>query len=178
MIRFLLLLWILLKSTCSSFAGLASLPEIRQELVEDRHWITDEQLNQAVVITRTTPGPVGVYVVSVGYMAGGLPGAVAGWIAMAAPSLVVILLVAYFRRRAEHPRIRSMLQCVVLASATLLVLAAVPIGRHALSGPLTIAITVIAVPLLLWRKLNTLWIVAGATALSFTAAMLGIAQLG
>jgi chromate transporter len=178
MIRFFLLLWILLKSTLTSFAGLASLPEIRAELVEHRHWITDEELNQAVVITRTTPGPVGVYVVSVGYMADGVPGALAGWIAMAAPSLLVILLVGYLGKRAQHPRVRGMLQCVVLASAALLVLAAIPIGREALRGWLAIAIAAVALPLLITKRVNTLWILAGAAALSLAAALTGVATLG
>ena len=176
MIKFLVLLWILAKSTLTSFAGLASLPEIREELVEQRHWVTDEDLNQSIVITRTTPGPVGVYVVSVGYMADGVPGAIAGWIAMAAPSLLVVLLVGYFGKRAQHPRVRSMLQCVVLASAALLVLAAIPIGREALDGPLTIGITAVALPLLIMKRLNTLWIIGAAAALSFTGSIIGVAQ--
>jgi chromate transporter len=175
MIRFLLLLWIFSKSTFTSFAGLASLPEIREELVERRHWLTDDQLDESIVITRTTPGPVGVYVVSVGYMADGVPGAIAGWLAMAAPSLVVILLVGYFGRRAQHPRVRSMLQCVVLASAALLVLAAVPIGRDALDGPLAFAIALGALPLLISRRINTLWIIGVAAALSLTASLTGLA---
>jgi chromate transporter len=173
--KFVLLLWIFMKSTCTSFAGLASLPEIRHELVEVHHWSTDDQIDQAIVITRTTPGPVGVWVVSCGYMVAGWPGALAGWIAMAAPSLVVMLLVGYFGRRAQHPRVKSMLQCVVLASAALLVLAAIPIGRDALTGPLAIAIAVVELPLLLWRRINTLWIVGGAALVSFTAAMAGVA---
>ena len=123
------------------------------------------------MITRTTPGPVGVWVVSAGYMADGVPGALAGWIAMAAPALVVIVLVGYFGRRAQHRRVRSMLQCVVLASAALLVLAAIPIGRDALAGPVTIAIAAIALPLLVWKKLDTLWIVGGAAATSLVAAL-------
>jgi chromate transporter len=73
MIKFLLLLWILIKSTCTSFAGLASLPAIREELVAEHHWATDDQIDQAIVITRTTPGPVGVWVVSIGYMVDGAP---------------------------------------------------------------------------------------------------------
>lgn len=174
MIKFVFLLWILIKSTCTSFAGLASLPAIRDELVGEHHWVTDEQIDQAVVITRTTPGPVGVWVVSIGYMADGVPGAVAGWIAMAAPSLLVVLLVGYFGKRAQHPRVRNMLQCVVLASAALLVLATIPIGRDALHGPLTVAITVVALPLLIAKRINTLWIIAGAAALSFTGSMLGV----
>ena len=176
MIRFLVLLWILAKSTFTSFAGLASLPEIRDELVEQRQWITDEDLNQSIVITRTTPGPVGVYVVCVGYMADGIPGAIAGWIAMAAPSLLVVLLVGYFGKRAQHPRVRSMLHCVVLASAALLVLAAIPIGREALDGPLPIGIAAVALPLLVLRRLNSLWIIAAAAALSFTGSIAGVAH--
>ena len=176
MTRFLLLLWIFGKSTFTSFAGLASLPEIRDELVAQRHWLTDEALNQAIVITRTTPGPVGVYVVSVGYMADGVPGALAGWLAMASPSLLVVLLVGYFGKRAQHPRVRSMLQCVVLASAGLLVLAAIPIGRDALDGPLAIAIAVTALPLLVTRRLDTQWVIAAAAALSLVASLTGIAH--
>jgi chromate transporter len=175
-IKFLILLWILTKSTFTSFAGLASLPEIRHELVEERHWINDDDLEQSIVITRTTPGPVGVYVVSVGYMVDGWPGAVAGWLAMSLPSMSVILLVGYFGKRARHPRVRSMLQCVVLSSASLLVLAALPIGRDALHGPLTIGIALVGLALLLTKKVNTLWIVAGAAALSFTGTMVGIAS--
>jgi len=174
MIKFLLLLWIFAKSTFTSFAGLASLPEIRAELVEQRRWLTDDDLNQSIVITRTTPGPVGVYVVSVGYMADGVPGAIAGWIAMAAPSLAVILLVGYFGKRAQHPRVRAMLQCVVLASAALLVLAAVPIGREALDGPLAIGIAIATLPLLIAKRINTLWIIGGAAALSFAGSMAGV----
>ncbi len=176
-IKFLMLLWIFLKSTSTSFAGLASLPEIRHDLVVERQWISDEQLNSSVVITRTTPGPVGVWVVAAGYMADGVPGAIAGWIAMSLPSLVVILLVGYFGKRAEHPRVRGMLQCVVLASATLLVLAAIPIARDALNGPLAVGITIVALPLLLAKRINTVWIIATAAALSFTGSVIGVAQL-
>ena len=177
MTKFFILLWIFCKSTFTSFAGLASLPEIRHELVEERHWLTDEQLDRSIVITRTTPGQVGVWVVAAGYMADGWPGAIAGWIAMSAPSLLVILLVGYFGKRAQHPRVRSMLQCVVLASATLLVLAAIPIGRDALTTPIAIAIAAIALPLLLWKRVDTLWIVSGAAATSFVTSMLGVWQL-
>jgi len=101
-----------------------------------------------------------------------LLGAIAGWIAMAAPSLLVIALVGYFGRRAQHPRVRSMLQCVVVASAALLVLAAIPVGRDALRGPVAIAIAALALPLLVWRRVDTLWIVGGASAISLVASLI------
>jgi chromate transporter len=54
----------LLKATLTTFSGLASLPVLRQDLVLNHHVIADQQLNTAIVVTRTTPGPVGFYVVS------------------------------------------------------------------------------------------------------------------
>jgi chromate transporter len=61
-----LLYLLLLKGTVTAFAGQASLPVVQDALVIQHHVLTNEQLNEAVVITRSTPGPVGLYVVSVG----------------------------------------------------------------------------------------------------------------
>jgi chromate transporter len=83
---------VLLKATITTFSGLASLPVVRDELVLQRHVLTDEQLNTAIVVTRTTPGPIGLYVVSVGYFAAGIPGAIAGWLAMSTPALIIVVL--------------------------------------------------------------------------------------
>jgi chromate transporter len=115
-----LLYLLLVKGTITAFAGLASLPVIQESLVNHYHVLTNEQLNEAVVITRSSPGPVGLYIVSVGYFAAGLPGAVAGWLAMITPALLIIPLVHFVGRRMEHPRVRSVLQTVVIASAGLL----------------------------------------------------------
>jgi chromate transporter len=68
-----------------------------------------------------------------------------------------------------------MLQCVVLASAALLVLAAIPIGREALDGPLAVAIAAAALPLLIVKRVNTLWIIGAAAALSFAGSVAGVA---
>lgn len=46
---------------------------IQGALVVQAHVLTDKQLSEAVVITRSTPGPVGLYVVSVGYFVAGVP---------------------------------------------------------------------------------------------------------
>lgn len=77
-----------LKGTTTAFAGLASLLVIQDELVIRRHVLTYMQLNEAVVVTRSTPGPVGLYIVSVGYFVAGVPGAIAGWLAMVTPAFL------------------------------------------------------------------------------------------
>jgi chromate transporter len=54
-----LLYLVLMKGTVTAFAGLASLPVIQESLVNHYHVLTNEQLNEAVVITRSSPGPSG-----------------------------------------------------------------------------------------------------------------------
>jgi len=169
-----LLYLLLLKGTITAFAGLASLPVIQESLVNHYHVLTNEQLNEAVVITRSSPGPVGLYIVSVGYFVAGLPGAVAGWLAMITPALLIIPLVHFVGRRMEHPRVRSVLQTVVIASAGLLLAAAIPLGRDGLTGPVTIVIAAVCFLLLLTTKIDTLWMMLTAALVSLTASAFGL----
>jgi chromate transporter len=173
-VKLLALYWLFLKATATTFAGLASLPEIRAEMVVRQHLLTDDQLNAAVVITRSTPGPVGVYVVSVGYFAAGLWGAIAGWLAMATPALLILALLGYLGTRTEHPRIQGLLRTVVLTSAALLVTAALPLARDAIRGPLTLTVGVVSLLVLLSQKVETLWVIVGAALVSLAAALSGL----
>lgn len=168
---------VLLKATITSFAGLASLPVVRDELVVQRQIISDAQLTEAVVVTRTTPGPVGLYVVSVGYFAAGVPGAVTGWLAMITPALLIIPLIIFLGRRTEHPRVKAALQTVVITSAALLLASSIPLARDALVDPLTIAIAVVCLLVLLRTHLDTLWIILVAALISVAASVLGIVQI-
>ena len=58
---------LLLRATLMSFSGFASVPLIREDLVVKRAVLTDEQLNDAIAISQASPGPLGLYIVIVGY---------------------------------------------------------------------------------------------------------------
>lgn len=156
------LYFVLLEATVTTFAGLGSLPIVRDELVVQRAVITDVQLNQAVVISRVTPGPVGGYVVSVGYFAAGIPGAIAGWLAMATPALLVLPLLHLMGRKTEHPRVKAVLRAVVLTSAGLLLAALVPLAQAAITSPPTLLIALVTIGVMLKSRIDTLWIILGA----------------
>jgi chromate transporter len=122
---------LILKATATSFAGMGSLPQIEQDFVVARHVITDEQLGQAVLVGRSTPGPLGAYVVAVGYLAGGWPGAIAGWLALVTPAFAIVPLLATVRRWLHVPRVRAAVDAIVVASAVLLIVSGI---RMALDG--------------------------------------------
>jgi chromate transporter len=123
---------LLLKATLTSFAGMGSLPQIQQDFVQTHRLMSDEQLSQAVLVGRATPGPMGAYVVAVGYFAAGWAGAIAGWLAMITPALLAIPLLAVVQRWLRLPRMRSAVDAVVIASAALLVVAGVNLALDAL----------------------------------------------
>lgn len=165
---------ILLKGTITAFAGLASLPVLQDSLVAHHHVLTDKQLSEAVAITRSTPGPVGLYVVCVGYFVAGIPGAIAGWLAMITPALLIIPGVHLAGRWIDHPRVKSVLQTIVVASAGLLLAAAIPLAHDGLISPLTIGIAVIGLALLLVTKVEVLWVILGSAALTLAVSTVSI----
>jgi chromate transporter len=160
--------------TVTAVAGLASLPIVQAALVFQYHVLTTQQLNEAVVITRSTPGPVGLYVVAVGYFVAGIPGAIAGWAAMTTPALLIIPLVHFVGRKLDNLRVKTILQTIVIASAGLLLAAVIPLARDALTDWLTVIIAVLTVVLLLISEIDTLWIVLGSAGASLAASMAGL----
>ena len=130
---------LLVKAIATSFAGMGSLPQIQQDFVETRRAITADQLNQAVLVGRSTPGPIGAYVVAVGYLAAGWKGAIAAWLAMLTPALGAIPLLVLMQRWMHLPRVRAAVDAVVIASAVLLLASGVRMaveGWHQLSTAL------------------------------------------
>ena len=126
-----LLYLLLLKATMTSFSGMGGLPQIRQDLVVTHHALSDEQLSRAVLLGRSTPGPLGVYVVSVGYVVRGWPGAAVGWLALASPAFLAVPLLVVLRRWLHLARVRSCVDAVVIAGGTLLVPAGLLLARDA-----------------------------------------------
>ena len=128
-----LLYGLLLKASLTAFSGVGALPQIRQDLVVTQHAMTDEDLSRAVLFGRSSPGPVGLYIVSVGYAVRGVAGAVIGWLALASPAFLAIPMLALLRRWLHLPRLRSALDAVIVASGTLLVPSGLLLLRDAVS---------------------------------------------
>ena len=126
-----LLYLLLLKATLTSFSGMAGLPQIREDLVVTHHVLTDDELSRAVFLGRSTPGPVGLYIVSVGYSIRGVPGAVAGWLALVSPAFLAVPLLTMVRRWLHLARVRAAVDAVIVGGATLLVPSGLVLARDA-----------------------------------------------
>ena len=113
---------------------------------------------------------MGIYVVSVGFFVAGVPGAIVAWLAVVTPALGVIGLVRYLSRKADSPRVRGVLQAVVISSAGLLLGVTIPLARDAITGvvPLLIALGSLAV-LMLAPRVDTVWVIVGSVCVALAA---------
>lgn len=163
-----LLYVLLLQATVTSFSGLTSIPLVRNDLVVNRAVLTDEQLNAALAIGQTTPGPVGLYLVIVGYFVAGAPGAVAGVLALATPALLAIpLLRALLRGRTDM--VSGAARGIVIAASILTLGTAVGLGTSAITTPPLATIAGLALLVVAATRIAPLWVLllAGGAGLAF-----------
>ncbi len=159
---FLLLYLLLLKATCTSFSGMASLPIIRTDLVEHYHVLTDEQLNTAVTAGRSGPGPIGIYVVCVGYQVSGIAGAFAGLLAMMTPAFVIIGLYRWVGRISDRPIVQRTIRAVLIAASGLLAATTTNLAASALLDGYSVAVASASFAALAFTSVETLWVMLAA----------------
>ncbi len=76
--------------------GMATLPFL-YDISDKTGWFTRAQLADMIAVSESTPGPIGVNMATyVGFLTGGVPGALAATVGLITPSIIVILLVAAF----------------------------------------------------------------------------------
>ena len=102
--------------------GLAMMPMMQKELIEKRHWITDEDLIDYYAVGQSTPGIVAVNVSTfVGYKKFGVIGGIFGTLGIVTPSLVIIMILATaINSISEFPRVQAALKGINVAVAALL----------------------------------------------------------
>ena len=99
-----------------STSGMGNLPIVHQDLLT-RGWATDRQFAESLAIGQISPGPSGLWVISLGYFVDGLRGAGLTLLAIALPPLVVLLLVRFYGRFGNHPATQGFVRGLGLAVA-------------------------------------------------------------
>lgn len=156
--------------------GMATLPFL-MDLTTRYDWYTANDLANMVAISESTPGPVGVNMATyAGYNAAGVPGALVSTLALTAPALVIIVIVARFLENfSENPTVKAVFYGIRPTVAALigyavwelLQIALVTVKGSALYVDyLSVAVCLITFGLLQVKQLKKLhpviWIIAGA----------------
>ena len=74
--------------------GMATLPFLH-DIGEATGWFTNQELTTMIAVSESTPGPMGVNTATyVGYITGGVPGALIATLGLVTPAVICILIIA------------------------------------------------------------------------------------
>jgi len=156
-------------------SGYVLLAFLRADLVERLHWLTDQQLVDAVAVGQMTPGPVFTTATFVGYQIAGVPGALAATVGIFLPSFLFVgFLSLIMERLRDSPMMRVFLDSVNAASLALMAVVTFELLRIAVIHDqrldlFTVAIALGTLALLLLSRVNSAWLIAGGAVLGWLA---------
>jgi len=145
-------------------SGYVLLAFLRSDLVERLHWLTENQLLDAVAVGQVTPGPVFTTATFIGYLLAGWTGAVVATVAIFLPAFLLVAASSPFVPLLRESRlVASILDGVTVGSLALMAVVTWQLGRAAVVDVPTAVLAVGSAVLLLRFRLNSTWlIVAGA----------------
>ncbi|MEO7022581.1 MAG: chromate transporter [Ktedonobacteraceae bacterium] len=114
MINPLLYLLLFIKASLFSSGGISNLPSLHQDLLSEG-WAIESNFGQALAIGQISPGPNGLWVISLGYLSYGLAGAGLALVAITIPPLLVLPLASGYNRIAQLNWVSALMRGVSLA---------------------------------------------------------------
>jgi chromate transporter len=141
-------------------SGYVLIAFLQADLVNRYGWLTSQQLLDAIAIGQFTPGPVFTTATFIGYLVGGVPGAIAATIGIFLPAFLFVgAFTPIIRRLRRSPWFSTFLDGVNAASLGLMAAVTIQLGRAALPDWLTMMLALGSL-FVLWRvKINSAWLV-------------------
>jgi chromate transporter len=157
-------------------SGYVLLAFLRADLVERWGWLTDRQLIDAITVGQVTPGPVFTTATFIGFLLAGVPGAVVATVAIFLPSFVFVAAVHPLVERLRSSSITApILDAVNAAAVGLMTVVMVLLGRSALVDVPTILAALAALGVLIFTKVNSLWLILAGAAMGAVVQGVGLA---
>jgi chromate transporter len=143
-------------------SGYVLLAFLRADLVEHWHWLNEGQLLDAIAVGQVTPGPVFTTATFIGYILAGIPGAATATIGIFLPAFFFVAISGPLIPRIRASRIAgAVLDGVNVASLALMAVVTWRLGNNAIVDWLTGLLALTAALLLIWWRMNSVWLVIG-----------------
>ncbi len=166
MINPLIYFLLLLKASLFSSGGFSNLPSVRQDMLA-RGWAKQADFGRSIAIGQISPGPNGLWVVSLGYLTYGYLGAGLALLAITLPPLLVLPIAARIDRVERYSWAQGAMRGVSIAVISLLISVIWTIGSQPGLDWRGLLIGVGAFGLALSQKVNILLILALAGAIGY-----------
>ena len=150
--------------------GLSVLAFLQQQVIDQLGWLTPQQFLDGLALGQLTPGAIIMLAAFVGYQVAALSGAAVAAVAIVLPAfilqLAVLPLMGRLRRASWMRAALRGISPVVIGMIGVAIARMVPSALH---DPLTTALAVVTVGVLLLRKLGPLALMGGGAAIGLLA---------
>lgn len=155
------LFWVFLKAGALMYgSGYVLLAFIQKDLVEKLGWLTQGQLLDAIAVGQITPGPLATTATFVGFITGGLLGALLATFAMFLPGFIFVAITHPFLFKLRESKVGSgFLDGVIYASLGLWAGVTWEIIGAALVDPITVGISLFSLIMLFGFGLDSIWLI-------------------
>jgi len=162
--RWLQMAWLFLKTGLFSFGGAyASLAFIQRGAVDQYHWLTVPQLLDGVALSVATPGPFMLFTTFVGYLAGGIPGAVIATFFVFLPSFIFVIVGAKYIEQVRNNRfVQAFLAGVSAAVVGVILVVSLELIPSALVGLPSLVIALLAFVAITFLRIDVARVAIGA----------------
>ena len=77
--------------------GYAMIAQIKESIVENKKWLTDDELMEIITIAESTPGPIAINMATyIGYKKKGVLGSAFATLGVVLPSMIIIYVISLF----------------------------------------------------------------------------------
>jgi chromate transporter len=149
-----------LKLGATAFGGPAAhIGMFRQEFVQRRKWLSDEQFLDLLGATNLIPGPNSTEMaIHIGYLRAGWPGLIAGGLAFTLPAMLIVLVLSWaYVQFGSTPQVGWLLYGIKPVMIAIIVQALWELGRKAVKDFLTAGVGIAAI-LLYFFGLNEVFL--------------------
>lgn len=144
-------------------SGYVLLAFLRADFVERYHWLTQQQLLDAVAVGQFTPGPVFTTATFIGYVLHGGSGALVATLGIFLPAFLFVAVTApLLPKLRSSPTAGHILDGINVASLALMGVVTWQLGRSAIVDVPTLLIAITSAVLLLTLRINSAWLVVAA----------------
>ena len=141
-------------------SGFVIIGVLRQDVVENFHWLTAKEFIDGIAFGQITPGPVVITSTFIGYMVSGIPGAIVATVSVFLPTFIIVLLLAQvIEKIKDNLYLKSAIKGANAAAIGAIITTAYFLSKDALVDNWTYGLFLSGIVILFYTKLRPYYLI-------------------